>query len=100
MVIRRVHMHVLAPRILLVVQHYKGEAVHPLLSLRNCTMHTSPIDAVHILVGGSKNPLVGTVVVLGNFGKPVLVLRYSLIIPVFVVLDESFASGVEKYWIR
>ena len=92
-------MHVLAPRILLVVQHYKGEAVHPLLSLRDCTINTSPIDAVHILVAGSKNPLVGTVVVLGNFGKPVLVLRYSLI-PVSVVLDESFASGVEKYWIR
>ena len=92
-------MHVLAPRILLVVQHYKGEAVHPLFSLRGCTMQTSPIDAVHILVGGRKNPLVGTVVVLGNFGKPVLVLHYSLI-PVFVVLDESFASGVEKYWIR
>ena len=87
-------MHVLAPRILLVVQHYKGEAVHPLLSWRDCT-----IDAVHILVGGSKNPLVGTAVVLGNFGKPVLVLHYSLI-PVVVVLDESFASGVEKYWIR
>ena len=92
-------MHVLAPRILLVVQHYKGEAVHPLLSWRDCTMQTSPIDAVHILVGGSKNPLVGTAVVLGNFGKPVLVLHYSLI-PVFVVLDESFASGVEKYWIQ
>ena len=92
-------MHVLAPRILLVVQHYKGEAVHPLLSLRGCTMQTSPIDAVYIQVGGSKNPPVGTVVVLGNFGKPVLVLHYSLI-PVFVVLDESFASGVEKYWIR
>ena len=92
-------MHALVPRILLVVQHYKGEAVHPFLSLRNCTLHTSPIDAVYIQVGGSKNLLVGTVVVLGNFGKPVLVLRYSLI-PVFVVLDESFASGVEKYWIR
>ena len=78
-------MHALAPRILLVVQHYKGEAVHPLLSLRNCTLHTSPIDAVYIQVGGSKNPPVGTVVVLGNFGKPVLVLHYSLI-PVFVVL--------------
>ena len=95
MVIRRLQMHVLAPRILLLVQHYKGEAVHPSLSWRDCTMQTSPIDAVHILVGGSKNPLVGTAVVLGNFGKPVLVLHYSLI-PVFVVLDESFASGVEK----
>ena len=92
-------MHVLAPRILLVVQHYMGEAVHPLLSLWGRTMQTSPIDAVYIQVGGSKNPPVGTVVVLGNSGKPVLVLHYSLI-PVFVVLDESFASGVEKYWIR
>ena len=92
-------MYVLAPRILLVVQHYKGEAVHPLLSLWGCTMQTSPIDAVYIQVGGSKNPPVGTVAVLGNFGKPVLVLHYSLT-PVFVVLDESFASGVEKYWIR
>ena len=92
-------MHVLAPRILLVVQHYKGEAVHPLLSFQGRTMQTSQIDALHIQVGRSKNPLVGMVVVLGNFGKPVLVLRYSLI-PVFVVLDESFASGVEKYWIR
>ena len=92
-------MHVLAPRILLVVQHYKGEAVHPLLSLWDCTMQTSPIDDVYIQVGGSKNPPVGTVVVLGNFGKPVLVLHYSLI-PVFVVLDESFASDVEKYWIQ
>ena len=86
-------MHVLAPRILLVVQHYKGEAVHPLLSWRDCTMQTSPIDAVHILVGGSKRPLVGTAVVLGNFGKPVL---HYLLIPVFVLLDESFSSGVEK----
>ena len=59
-------MHVLAPRILLVVQHYKGEAVHPLLSWRGCTMQTSPIDAVYIQVGGSKNPPVGTVVVLGK----------------------------------
>ena len=86
-------MHVLSPRILLFVQHYKGEAVHPLLSWRDCTMQTSPIDAVHIQVGGSKNPLVGTAVVLGNFGKPVL--HYSLI-PVFVLLDESFSSGIEK----
>ena len=86
-------MHVLAPRILRVVQHYKGEAVHPLLSLRDCTMQTSPIDAFHIQVGGSKCPLVGMAVVLGNFGKPVL---HYLLIPVFVVLEESFSSGVEQ----
>ena len=86
-------MHVLAPRILLVVQHYKGEAVHPLLSLPDCTMLTSPIDAVHILVGDSKSLLVGMAVVPCNFGKPVL---HYLLIPVFVLLDESLSSGVEK----
>ena len=86
-------MHVIAPRILLVVQHYKGEAVHPLLSLQGGTMQTSQIDALHTQVGGSKTPLAGTEVVLGNFGMPVL--HYPLI-PVFVLLDESFSSGVEK----
>ena len=86
-------MHVTAPRILLVVQHYKGEAVHPLLSFQGRTMQTSQIDALHTQVGGSKTPLAGTAVALGNFGKPVL--RYPLI-PVFVLLDESFSSGIEK----
>ena len=86
-------MHVTAPRILLVVQHYKGEAVHPLLSFQGRTTQTSQIDALHIQVGGSKTPLAGTAVALGNFGKPVL--HYPLI-PVFVLLDESFSSGIEK----
>ena len=86
-------MHVTAPRILLVVQHYKGEAVHPLLSLQGSTMQTSQIDALHTQVGGSKTPLAGTAVALGSFGKPVL--HYPLI-PVFVLLDESFSSGIEK----
>ena len=86
-------MHVTAPRILLVVQHYKGEAVHPLLSFQGGTMQTSQIDALRIQVGGSKTPLAGTAVALGNFGKPVL--HYPLI-SVFVVLDESFSSGIEK----
>ena len=86
-------MHVLAPWILLVVQHYKGEAVHPLLSLRDCTMQTSPIDAVHILVGGSKRPVFGMAVVLGNFRRPVL---HYLLTPVFVLVDEPFSSGIEK----
>ena len=86
-------MHVTAPRILLVVQHYKGEAVHPLLSFQGRTMQTSQIDALHIQVGGSKTPLAGTAVALGNFGNPVL--HYPLI-SVFVVLDESFSSGIEK----
>ena len=86
-------MHITAPRILLVVQHYKGEAVHPLLSFQGRTMQTSQIDALHIQVGGSKTPLAGTAVALGNFGKPVL--HYPLI-SVFVVLDESFSSGIEK----
>ena len=85
-------MHVIAPRILLVVQHYKGEAVHPLLSFQGRTMQTFQIDALHIQVGGSKTPLAGTAVAL-DFGKPVL--HYPLI-PVFVLLDESFSSGVEK----
>lgn len=85
-------MHVTAPRILLVVQHYKGEAVHPLLPFQGRTMQTSQIDALHIQVGGSKTPP-GTAVALGNFGKPVL--HYPLI-PVFVLLDESFSSGIEK----
>ena len=86
-------MHITTPRILLVVQHYKGEAVHPLLSFQGRTMQTSQIDALHIQVGGSKTPLAGTAVALGNFGKPVL--HYPLI-SVFVVLDESFSSGIEK----
>ena len=86
-------MHVIAPLIFLVARHYKGEAVHPLLSLQGGTMQTPPIDALHIQVGGSKTPLAGTAVALGNFGKPVL--HYPLI-PVFVLLDESFSSGIEK----
>ena len=86
-------MHITAPRILLVVQHYKGEADHPLLSFQGRTMQTSQIDALHIQVGGSKTPLAGTAVALGNFGKPVF--HYPLI-PVFVLLDESFSSGIEK----
>ena len=86
-------MHVLAPRILLVVQHYKGEAVHPLLSLRDCTIQTSPIDAVRILVGGSKRPVVGMAVVLGYFRRPVL---HYLLTPVIVLVDETFSSGIEK----
>ena len=86
-------MHITTPRILLVVQHYKGEAVHPLLSFQGRTMQTSQIDALHIQVGGSKTPLAGTAVALGNLGNPVL--HYPLI-PVFVLLDESFSSGIEK----